>query len=99
MTYEEELTNNNAEAQQLLAILFPQLKLSVDKTFALLESIEASGMDFGNVPPVLVSQVLRGVVNIMNGTGHGQVIVHVDPKTCSVQTRENQYPIDLTTSP
>lgn len=113
MIYENELSNNTEQAQQLLLLLFPNLKVPVEQIFSLIQVIEKSGIDLDNttideimetvlfirdtkINPIILQKVARGVHNILSGTGQGQIIIHINTESTSVQIRETDKPIETT---
>lgn len=82
--YKVQLDHNNEQATQLFSLLFPDLEYNL-----LFETVNiVSYLQQTLVNPALLPRVIRGIHNIMIGTGKGQVIVHVQGATTNVSVRE-----------
>ena len=83
-SYEFQLNTNNSQAIKLFQALFPDI--GEEMVFEVFNIV--SYLSDTKVNPKLLPRVIRGVHNVMIGTGHGQVIVHVDGDMSNVSTRE-----------
>lgn len=81
--YNTQLAINNQKMEGLLKALFPDLKVPYDDVYRVLLFLEET-----QVNPQMLPKVIRGVHNIVVGTGKGQVIVHVQEETVNVSVRE-----------
>jgi hypothetical protein len=89
--YQYESQNNNTKMQTLLGQLFPELKVPYEYVFDILNFLSET-----NINARIIPKVIRGVHNLLSGTGRGQVIVHVLKDTTNVSIRENDESIKTT---
>jgi hypothetical protein len=82
-TYQAEAENNSQKVAQLLTMLFPDLDVPYESVYLIMAYLSETKVNAAVLP-----RVIRGVHNIMIGTGSGQVIVHVKGDMLNVQTRE-----------
>lgn len=78
-----ESLNNNAKAVELLQGMFPDLFVPLGYVLDLLHYLSETGVN-----PEVLPHVVRGVNNVLIGTGCGQVIVHIRDGQMNVETRE-----------
>jgi len=88
-SYESQITVNNQKMQELLKTLFPDLAVPYDAIYQMLSYIQDTKINAQILP-----HVVRGIYNIIIGTGKGQVIIHIRNNVTNVQTRENNDDID-----
>lgn len=82
--YHVQLEHNNNQATQLFTALFPEIEPGI-----LMETLNiVQYLSQTRVNPQIIPRVIRGIHNIMIGTGRGQVIVHVQGQTTNVSVRE-----------
>ena len=86
--FDIESKNNNVKAASLLGTIFPELSTPLDCVFEILAFLGET-----QVNPRILPKVIRGVNNILIGTGKGQVIVHVSKETMNVSVRESDSEI------
>ena len=84
ISYEEEVSHNNEQIGALFNALFPGLTVPHQVIYETLLFLQET-----NVNPLVIPKVIRGVHNIMIGTGKGQVIIHVEGDKANVSIREN----------
>lgn len=87
--YDQQMEHNNAQAAQLFAVIFPDIPEPMIYHVAKIVSY----LSETKVNPDLLPRVIRGVNNILIGTGRGQVIIHVSPTTTNVSVRETDEEI------
>ena len=87
--YDEQNDYNNAQATKLFAVIFPDIPESMIYHVAKIVSY----LSETKVNPDLLPRVIRGVHNILLGTGKGQVIVHVQKNMTNVSIRETDEEI------
>jgi hypothetical protein len=68
--------------------MFPKLEIPYDCTFQILSYLSET-----DVNPQVIPKVIRGIQNILIGTGSGQVIVHVQKDLTNVSVRETDEEI------
>lgn len=96
--YQIERENNDKKVINLFKSLFPETPVPYEYIFDLVRFLEETRVNARVLP-----QVIRGIHNIVIGTGNGQVIVHVrtDTKTeectMNVQNREQGETLDVKT--
>ena len=81
--YEIERSNNDRIASNLFSQLFPDTLVPYEYIFELIKFLEETKVNARVLP-----QVIRGIHNLVIGTGKGQVIVHVQKELMNVQIRE-----------
>lgn len=86
--YDQEAENNRQKAEELLKLLFPNLKVPYEFVYQIASYLEETGVN-----PQVVPRVIRSIYNITIGTGVGQVIVHVNKSVVNVSTRETDVEI------
>lgn len=89
ITYEEEVSHNNEQMEALFHALFPNLTVPSRVIYETMLFLQET-----NVNPLVIPKVIRGVHNIMIGTGKGQVIIHVDKDKANVSIRETDVEFD-----
>ena len=82
--YKKEIDSNGEKVSQMFALLYPDINDSLVYDIAKI----ASYLQETHVNPELLPRVIRGVHNIMIGTGKGQVILHVQKTMTNVSVRE-----------
>jgi len=96
--YETERANNDAKVIELFKSLFPDTPVPYEYIFDMVRFLEETKVNARILP-----QVIRGIHNIVIGTGNGQVIVHVrtdtknDECTMNVQNREQGETLEVKT--
>ena len=83
-SYEEQSNHNNAQAAQLFAIIFPDIPEAMIYHVAKIVSY----LSETKVNPDVLPRVIRGIHNILIGTGQGRVILHVQKNMTNVEVRE-----------
>jgi hypothetical protein len=86
--YDQEAEHNNEKAEQLMRVLFPNLKTSYQFIYQIASYLEETGVN-----PQVLPRVIRSIHNIIIGTGVGQVLVHVNKEALNVSTRETDTEI------
>lgn len=81
--YDIESDHNNDIASKLFDQMFPNTLVPYEYLFELVKFLETTKVNAQVLP-----QIVRGVHNIVIGTGRGQVIVHVQKENMNVQVRE-----------
>ena|SRR3990167_1412730 len=82
--YHVQVQWNNNQASQLFNTLFPDVEPAL-----LMESLNILAyLHETKVNPQILPRVIRGIHNIMIGTGLGQVIVHVKGAETNISVRE-----------
>jgi hypothetical protein len=81
--YQLERRNNDSKVIELFKSLFPDTPVPYEYIFDLVRFLEETKVNARVLP-----EVIRGVNNIIIGTGKGQVIVHVSKELMNVQIRE-----------
>jgi len=82
-SYNGQMENNNTKMEGMMKILFPDLQVPYGYLYQIASYLEETKINAQILP-----KVIRGVANIIEGTGVGQVIVHVNSETVNVSTRE-----------
>lgn len=90
--YDLESDNNGKQITKIFALLYPDID---DKLVYDIAKI-ASYLQETKVNPELLPRVIRGVHNILIGTGHGQVILHVQKQQTNISVRETDDEIKTT---
>lgn len=85
-----EKDNNDERVAELFSTLFPDI--SEDLVYDIAKI--ASYLQETKVNPELIPRVVRGVHNILIGTGKGQVILHVQKTMTNVSVRETDEEIN-----
>lgn len=89
--YQEQVQNNEEQFAKLISSLFPDMDNDVLlKTFNIVSYLNQT-----RVNDQILPRVIRGIHNIMIGTGHGQVVVHVQGETVNVSVRETEADIKV----
>lgn len=88
-SYENQQTNNDQKITALFNSLFPDSLIPYSYIFELVKYLEETRVNARVLP-----EVVRGIHNLIIGTGRGQVIVHVQKETMNVQTREQGDNLD-----
>ena len=86
--YDVEWDNNAQKIEELFNAVFPDVKVPCQYIYEVLKFLEETNVNAGVLP-----KVIRGVNNILLGTGKGQVIVHVQKNIMNVSVRENDEDI------
>lgn len=84
--HSEQTKNNNGQAERLFKEFFPNFPdfaTPFDDVFLILSHLEKTGVN-----PQILPRVIRGIHNITNGTGKGQVIVNILGPVTNVSVRE-----------
>lgn len=81
--YNTQLSINNQKMEGLLKAMFPDMIIPYEDIYQILLFLEET-----QVNPQVLPKVIRGIHNIVIGTGKGQVIVHVGPELVNVSIRE-----------
>lgn len=80
------IEDNTDRAVQLFTVLFPGLE--PDPTI-LMEAIKIVGyIQTTQVNPAILPRVIRGIHNLMLGSGRGQVVIHVQGTMTNVSVKE-----------
>lgn len=79
---------NIDQALKLFENLFPEMGPRVGELVQIMSYLEET-----HVNPQLLPRVIRGINNLMLGTGQGQVIIHVKNEMTNVQVRETDSQI------
>ncbi len=82
--YDVEKNNNDKKMIELFSVLFPDINHALVYDLAKI----ASYIQETKVNPELLPRVVRGVHNILIGTGKGQVVLHVQKTMTNVSVRE-----------
>ena len=80
--------DNIEQALTLFENLFPEMGPRVGELVQIMSYLEET-----KVNPQLLPRIIRGVNNLMLGTGQGQVIIHVKKDMTNVQIRETDQQI------
>ena len=86
--YDLEWDTNSQKMNELFNTLFPEINVPCQYIYEILKFLEETNVNAGVLP-----KVIRGVNNIVLGTGNGQVIVHVQKNIMNVSVRENDEEI------
>lgn len=81
--YEREAQANNKRVADMFQQMFPGLDMPYEYVYELLQYLSETKVNAQILP-----RVIRGVNNIVMGTGKGQVIVHVQKEIMNVSIRE-----------
>ena len=76
--------NNSKKMDELFSKVFPKCKVPTGYIYEILKYLEITDVNAKVLP-----KVIRGVNNLLIGTGRGQVIVHVSKEIMNVSVREN----------
>lgn len=82
--YHQQAANNDSKITEMFEALFPDIPTPMVYDVARIVSY----LSETQVNPQLLPRVIRGVHNILIGTGKGQVIVHVKETMTNVSVRE-----------
>jgi len=88
--YWVQSTYNGSLVEKLFEQLFPGIPQLIEPE-CLFEII--AFLSETKVNPRIIPKVIRGINNILMGTGSGQVIVHVSKESMNVSVRENDEEI------
>ena len=80
--------NNAKKMDELFSKVFPDIHVPTGYIYEILKYLEISDVNAKVLP-----KVIRGVNNLLIGTGRGQVIVHVNDTIMNVSIRENDEEI------
>lgn len=83
--------HNIEQASQIFMTLFPDMGPRVNEMLQIMSYIEQT-----HVNPQVLPRVVRGIHNLMIGTGYGQVILHVKGDNVNVQIRETDGDLKTT---
>jgi len=92
--YEQEYSdnpiddNNSQKMEELFNTVFPDITIPCGYIYEILKYLEETSVNAKVLP-----KVIRGVNNLLIGTGKGQVIVHVNKNIMNVSVRENDEEI------
>lgn len=81
--YDVERNNNDRIAFEMFSKMFPDTAVPYEYIFELIKFLEQTKVNAQVLP-----QIVRGIHNLVIGTGKGQVIVHVNTESMNVQVRE-----------
>lgn len=81
--YNTQLAINNQKMEGLLRAMFPDLTIPYEDVYQILLFLEETQVNGAVLP-----KIIRGIHNIVIGTGKGQVIVHVQGEMLNVSLRE-----------
>jgi hypothetical protein len=81
--YNTQLAINNQKMEGMLKAMFPDLKIPYEDIYNILLHLEESQVNGAVIP-----KVIRGIHNIVIGTGKGQVVIHVNDVLVNVSVRE-----------
>lgn len=87
-SYDEQLAINNAQMEALLKTIFPDVSTPYEYIYETIKFLEET-----HVNGAILPKVIRGIHNIVVGTGHGQVVVHVQSETINVTSTERDEEI------
>ena len=88
-SYQGQQENNNEQALGMFTLLFPDLTIDPTHIYTILTFLEQT-----QVNPEILPQVIRGVNNLLIGTGKGQVIIHVQGHRTNIEVRETSPVVD-----
>jgi hypothetical protein len=80
--------NNEKKMEELFNTIFPDITVPCGYIYEVLKYLQET-----NVNAKVLPKVIRGVNNLLIGTGKGQVIVHVNENIMNVSVRENDEEI------
>jgi hypothetical protein len=80
--------NNSKKMEDLFNSVFPEITIPCGYIYEILKYLEETSVNARVLP-----KVIRGVNNLLIGTGKGQVIVHVNKNIMNVSVRENDEEI------
>ena len=86
--YNAQLKINNQKMETLLIAMFPDLAIPYEDVYRILLFLEETQVNAEVLP-----RVIRGVHNIVIGTGVGQVTVHVNKGLTNVTVREQDIEV------
>src|SRR5437762_1284005 len=86
--YNTQLAINNQKMEGLLKAMFPDLLIPYADVYNILTFLEQTQVNAEVLP-----KVIRGIHNIVIGTGKGQVIVHVQQDMVNVSMKEQDEEI------
>lgn len=87
--YPQQANYNETKVVQMFSAIFPDSEPGLLQEALTIVSYLAET----NVNPQIIPRVIRGIHNVMIGTGKGQVIVHVQGSTTNVSVRETDEEI------
>lgn len=88
--YDIEKSNNDTKISELFSQLFPNSLVPYAYIFEIVSYLEETKVNARIVP-----EVIRGIHNLVIGTGRGQVIIHIRKDVMNVQTREQGDDIEI----
>ncbi len=87
--YKAEKDNNENQVSSLFDQLYPNLNIPHNDIYMLLTYLDQT-----NVNPLVLPRIIRGIQNILIGTGQGEVLIHVRGETLTVEARERDVQIN-----
>jgi hypothetical protein len=84
--YHTQVENNNGQMEGIMREFFPDFPYfytSFEEVFKVITYLEET-----KVNPEILPRVIRGVHNLLIGTGKGQVIIHINNNEANVEVRE-----------
>lgn len=75
--------HNVEQATEIFTTLFPEMGTRMGEVLQIMTYLEQT-----RVNPQILPRVIRGVHNLIIGTGHGQLILHVKGEQVNIQVRE-----------
>lgn len=81
--YSLETNHNNQRVTDLFSQIFPEALVPYQYVFEIIDFLQQTKVNAQVLP-----QIIRGIHNLVIGTGRGQVIIHVNNETMNVQIRE-----------
>lgn len=88
--YLAEQENNNAKVQQMMEIMFPDIGVPFDYIYQTMSFLQETQVNAEVLP-----RVIRGVNNLILGTGEGEVVIHVRGNVLTVETKEREGSIKV----
>jgi hypothetical protein len=81
--YDRESNHNDQKAIDIFSQIFPEALVPYQYVFEIIDFLQQTKVNAQVLP-----QIIRGIHNLVIGTGRGQVIIHVNNETMNVQIRE-----------
>lgn len=88
--YSSQLDHNNDQMDALFNQLFPDLNIPYQDVYQIISFLQETKVNSQIIP-----KVIRGVHNLIIGTGRGQVIIHIQKDSANIQVRESDEDIKL----
>src|SRR3990167_9817640 len=81
--------HNIEQASEIFTTLFPEMGSRMGEVLQIMTYLEET-----RVNPMILPRVIRGVHNLIIGTGQGQLILHVKGEQVNIQVRETDEDIN-----